>query len=310
MDTAQWPQEIGLVVKSPMEGMVMMPSAATACSARPQLVERRPRPQKEHALNCPRCQSTNTKFCYYNNYSLSQPRYFCKTCRRYWTEGGSLRNVPVGGGSRKNKRSSGTAMTAAPTTSSSSVTSAKKLPDLAPPLVSSSAQNPKFREGQDLNLAFPQNHLTGEFSEFHNMERAPQSNTSPPNPATCSSAATSGVNALSAMELLRGGISGRGLSPFMPMVMAMPEAGAVYPPGFGLQDFRSNTLSFPVDGIGGGGAYTDVQGVQEGGGRVFFPFEDLRQVSTPDTDIDQARAHGSDPSVFWNGVMGGGGGSW
>ncbi|KAG6485305.1 hypothetical protein ZIOFF_053839 [Zingiber officinale] len=68
--------------------------------------ERKPRPQAEQALNCPRCASTNTKFCYYNNYSLSQPRYFCKGCRRYWTQGGSLRNVPVGGGCRKNKRSS------------------------------------------------------------------------------------------------------------------------------------------------------------------------------------------------------------
>ncbi|XP_065879585.1 dof zinc finger protein DOF1.6-like [Euphorbia lathyris] len=53
---------------------------------------------------CPRCESVNTKFCYYNNYSLSQPRYFCKTCRRYWTHGGTLRNVPVGGGCRKGKR--------------------------------------------------------------------------------------------------------------------------------------------------------------------------------------------------------------
>ena len=53
---------------------------------------------------CPRCDSLNTKFCYYNNYSLSQPRYFCKTCRRYWTQGGTLRNVPVGGGCRKGKR--------------------------------------------------------------------------------------------------------------------------------------------------------------------------------------------------------------
>ncbi|KAF5747761.1 hypothetical protein HS088_TW05G00488 [Tripterygium wilfordii] len=54
--------------------------------------------------NCPRCCSSNTKFCYYNNYSLTQPRYFCKDCRRYWTKGGSLRNVPVGGGCRKNRR--------------------------------------------------------------------------------------------------------------------------------------------------------------------------------------------------------------
>ncbi|XP_022756680.1 dof zinc finger protein DOF2.1-like [Durio zibethinus] len=68
--------------------------------------ERKPRPQPEQALKCPRCDSTNTKFCYYNNYSLSQPRYFCKSCRRYWTKGGTLRNVPVGGGCRKNKRSS------------------------------------------------------------------------------------------------------------------------------------------------------------------------------------------------------------
>lgn len=63
-------------------------------------------PQPEPGLNCPRCDSTNTKFCYFNNYSLSQPRHFCKACRRYWTRGGALRNVPVGGGCRRNKRSS------------------------------------------------------------------------------------------------------------------------------------------------------------------------------------------------------------
>lgn len=63
------------------------------------------RPQEQ--LNCPRCKSSNTKFCYYNNYSLTQPRYFCKSCRRYWTNGGSLRNIPVGGGSRKNRKSAG-----------------------------------------------------------------------------------------------------------------------------------------------------------------------------------------------------------
>lgn len=55
-------------------------------------------------IKCPRCDSLNTKFCYYNNYSQTQPRHYCKSCKRYWTEGGSLRNVPVGGGCRKNKR--------------------------------------------------------------------------------------------------------------------------------------------------------------------------------------------------------------
>ncbi|XP_010557306.1 PREDICTED: dof zinc finger protein DOF2.1-like [Tarenaya hassleriana] len=67
--------------------------------------QKKQRAQPEQALKCPRCESTNTKFCYYNNYSLSQPRYFCKSCRRYWTKGGTLRNVPVGGGCRKTRRS-------------------------------------------------------------------------------------------------------------------------------------------------------------------------------------------------------------
>ncbi|KAJ3680809.1 hypothetical protein LUZ60_015298 [Juncus effusus] len=71
-------------------------------------------------LPCPRCESTNTKFCYYNNYSLTQPRHFCKTCRRYWTRGGALRNVPVGGGLRRNKRSKSSGAKS----SSSSATSA------------------------------------------------------------------------------------------------------------------------------------------------------------------------------------------
>ncbi|XP_010545623.1 PREDICTED: dof zinc finger protein DOF3.1-like [Tarenaya hassleriana] len=62
-------------------------------------------PEQEQ-LKCPRCDSTNTKFCYYNNYNLSQPRHFCKSCRRYWTKGGALRNIPVGGGSRKNTKRS------------------------------------------------------------------------------------------------------------------------------------------------------------------------------------------------------------
>lgn len=62
-------------------------------------------PVPESALKCPRCESINTKFCYFNNYNLSQPRHFCKTCRRYWTRGGALRSIPVGGGCRRNKRS-------------------------------------------------------------------------------------------------------------------------------------------------------------------------------------------------------------
>ncbi|KAK9072818.1 hypothetical protein SSX86_009253 [Deinandra increscens subsp. villosa] len=85
--------------------------------------DKKPRPPEE-ALKCPRCDSSNTKFCYYNNYSLTQPRYFCKSCRRYWTKGGTLRNVPVGGGCRRNRRpssnSSSTSSSAAATSSISS----------------------------------------------------------------------------------------------------------------------------------------------------------------------------------------------
>ncbi|KAK7281763.1 hypothetical protein RIF29_10020 [Crotalaria pallida] len=59
----------------------------------------------DKVLPCPRCNSLDTKFCYYNNYNVNQPRYFCKACQRYWTAGGTMRNVPVGAGRRKNKNS-------------------------------------------------------------------------------------------------------------------------------------------------------------------------------------------------------------
>ena len=75
--------------------------------------------QQLEPLKCPRCDSTNTKFCYFNNYNKSQPRHFCKSCKRHWTKGGTLRNVPVGGG-RKNKRPKTTAAATSMVTTSSS----------------------------------------------------------------------------------------------------------------------------------------------------------------------------------------------
>ncbi|KAK8951605.1 Dof zinc finger protein DOF3.5 [Platanthera zijinensis] len=95
-----------------------------AYAPRPSLGDhRRWKPTVEIAPNCPRCESSNTKFCYYNNYSLTQPRYFCKGCRRYWTKGGSLRNVPVGGGCRKNRRGKSARISTDSITSSSSSSS-------------------------------------------------------------------------------------------------------------------------------------------------------------------------------------------
>ncbi|XP_061948920.1 dof zinc finger protein DOF2.4-like [Populus nigra] len=81
------------------------PSSSTTSAATTSATNSTPSSAQE-SLRCPRCDSSNTKFCYYNNYNLTQPRHFCKTCRRYWTKGGALRNVPIGGGCRKNKNTS------------------------------------------------------------------------------------------------------------------------------------------------------------------------------------------------------------
>ncbi|KAJ1701001.1 hypothetical protein LUZ63_000780 [Rhynchospora breviuscula] len=88
-------------------------------------------------LRCPRCDSSNTKFCYYNNYSLAQPRHFCKSCKRYWTRGGTLRNVPVGGGCRKNKRT-------------------KKQPSSSTPIASAKLDQPNWLSNS-INHIFHQN---------------------------------------------------------------------------------------------------------------------------------------------------------
>ncbi|KAG4131063.1 hypothetical protein ERO13_D09G183800v2 [Gossypium hirsutum] len=202
MDTALWPQEI----------------VTNACS-KPADLERKAaaKPQKQQALNCPRCNSMNTKFCYYNNYSLRQPRYFCKTCRRYWTEGGSLRNIPVGGCSRKTKRSS---------------SSSKKLPDLV--------NNPKIHGGQDLNLAYPVSEVyTTSMSEFVKVPNSSVENSKKEIPSSLFPRCH-----VSALELVTG-MSSKGWNPFIPM--PVPDPNTVYTPGFPLQEYKP-TLNSCVDG--------------------------------------------------------------
>ncbi|XP_051130152.1 dof zinc finger protein DOF5.1-like [Andrographis paniculata] len=120
LDPSNWhQQQIGSSSTNPLQSQAGPPppppphgGGGAQGSIRPGSMAERARmaniPMPEAALKCPRCESTNTKFCYFNNYSLSQPRHFCKTCRRYWTRGGALRNVPVGGGCRRNKRSKST----------------------------------------------------------------------------------------------------------------------------------------------------------------------------------------------------------
>jgi len=281
MDAAQWPQEIEMEEGS--RGIIIGDHH-----------QRRPRPEKDkQALNCPRCNSTNTKFCYYNNYSLSQPRYMCKTCKRYWTQGGSLRNVPVGGGSRKNNISKRSSPSPLPLPSS------KKPPhhhDLTTPnsfpqssTTSHETQNPnKIHEGQDLNLAFPppttSNYKYG----------TPFANTSQMSP----------------VELFN---------------FKKYEIASIYSSscGFPMQEFKPS-LNFGVD------RYGNWQGVQENssGARLFFPFEDLKiqqlqaQSNTSSSskiaqefDHDEKnniRGEGGDQaSGYWSGMLGGGGGgSW
>ncbi|KAF3976218.1 hypothetical protein ACB098_01G133800 [Castanea mollissima] len=296
MDTAQWPQEI--VVK-PIEEII-----SNTCP-KPASLERKARPQKEQALNCPRCNSTNTKFCYYNNYSLTQPRYFCKTCRRYWTEGGSLRNIPVGGGSRKNKRSASSSSNS----SSSNTSSKNKLPDLVTPqsLSQSSTQNPKIHEGHDLNLGFP---TTQDFRTLTELVQVPSINNDNSNKNQISGTSSTTTNTttashqLSALELLTG-ITSRGFNSFMPMPVQDPNS--VYTSGFPLvHDFKP-TLNFSLDGLGVGSGYGSFQGVQENSGRLLFPFEDLKQVSSTTNGIEQNKEQG-DSAGYWTGMLGGG--SW
>ncbi|KAK4770704.1 hypothetical protein SAY87_031236 [Trapa incisa] len=312
MDTVQWPQEI--VVKPVEQIVVPIPEAETFgapklninCSTDTGGADRKPRPQKDQALNCPRCNSTNTKFCYYNNYSLSQPRYFCKGCRRYWTEGGSLRNIPVGGGSRKNKGRPSSSSTSPPSTSASSSSAQMAMgnPQLLDPhhgilaskmrdIPSSSSvlvgQNPN--KGQDLNLRS------------------------------------------SSFELLNSkGLLGSLMS--MPLSVPHHDPNGMYTPppaphglypGFLEMKPAGGSLGFSLDGLDGGGfrsALHDSASNIDDGGRLLFPFQELKQTNDR-LDHHEGRSadhhhqqqqQGSDhhqhhhPNGFWNGMFGGG--SW
>ncbi|XP_017237232.1 dof zinc finger protein DOF3.7 [Daucus carota subsp. sativus] len=325
MDTAQWPQGIG-VVQLPMDGTNNSDGAnsdhQTLQQTRPFTTENNiqnkavsaPRPQKPPAINCPRCHSAHTKFCYYNNYSLSQPRYFCKTCRRYWTEGGSLRNVPVGGGSRKNKRSS---------SSSSSLSSSlsKKLPDTI-----NSYQNPNlkiFHESQDLNLAYPPN----QFVEFTN---------SPTSYTNFSQFFKSGNNIS----------GGRGFSSFMSVIPGSDShsSGLLYSspvPGSGLpfQEFsKTSGLNFSTNqhqlgfdnSENQGGFGSALQAVHQENNSsstnhaklLNFPIEDLKQpavvTNTGSTNESEHNGgthhrendHLQSSGLIWNNGDLGGGASW
>ncbi|GAA0152302.1 hypothetical protein LIER_10814 [Lithospermum erythrorhizon] len=302
MDTAQWSQETEV---KPMEEILVVPN--NACSSKTSnSLDSKVRPLKDQVHNCPRCNSTNTKFCYYNNYSLSQPRFFCKACRRYWTAGGSLRNIPVGGGSRKNKRSA--------TTSSSSTSSKKISHDLVvTPHVNNHSQtqdhsqnpNMKFHEGQDLNLGFPS---VQDFKTINDLIQVPNFDNDPNKKENLPSS-TNSSSQLSALELLTGMTSStRGFNnSFFPIQ-------PIGDPRFSLPELK-NSLHFTLDGIGSSGFGSLQTSMQESSGRILFPFEDLNLKQGPTTtstatenNVEQNKDqnHGAESTGYWNGVLGGG----
>ncbi|KAL4574739.1 hypothetical protein LXL04_021575 [Taraxacum kok-saghyz] len=303
MDTAQWSEGFG-VVKSMEEKKTTRPQQQ----------------QKPHAVNCPRCNSSHTKFCYYNNYSLSQPRYFCKTCRRYWTEGGSLRNVPVGGGSRRNKRStsSSSSVSSVPATVSVSIPASISKSHLhhqmimGPQAQNMITQNPSKSnntlnmiqlgqgqsqgQGQDLNLNYTNISL-----QFGNL---------PFNPNTTTA---SNPTQFSAMEFLKSGFSHDSREVMMNM-NSLPNAMIMNnnsPAGF----------NFSLDGFENGGegnrqgtmsTVTTTAGTSANA-RMLFPFEDLKRITTSNSDqlLEVTRGQGESSSGYWGTGSGGlGGGSW
>ncbi|XP_010232130.1 dof zinc finger protein DOF1.5 [Brachypodium distachyon] len=71
-------------------------------------------------LPCPRCGSRETKFCYFNNYNVRQPRHLCRACRRYWTAGGALRRVASASPGRRRPRPNAARSAAAAASASAS----------------------------------------------------------------------------------------------------------------------------------------------------------------------------------------------
>lgn len=253
------------------------------------VMERKVRPQKDQALYCPRCHSTNTKFCYYNNYSLTQPRYFCKSCRRYWTEGGTLRNVPVGGGSRKNKKSN--SVINSPSLSmatASSVSSQKQLPDLKPT---------SHDQGQDLNLGFPASqdyyHVIPQFLEFPKIENQNVIN-------SISSSPSFNPTQLSALNFLRNEIAVRGLNPSIPMADTDNNA-TPFASGFQFQEIKPSP-PFSFDGFhGNSGRFSQENNINES---LVFPFGAMKRHLSTSTEADQRKEQeNSNSNGYWNGIL-------
>ncbi|RYR44860.1 hypothetical protein Ahy_A08g041145 [Arachis hypogaea] len=282
-------------------------------------LEKKARPQEQ--LNCPRCNSTNTKFCYYNNYSLTQPRYFCKTCRRYWTEGGSLRNVPVGGGSRKNKIKINTNNNSSSSSSTTSTPSSNSKVLVHQDLLN--PNNNRVIQGQDLNLAFPS---MDHHNNYHHgllpfIDMANNNNNNNNNNSNGDA-----PSSLSALELLRSSMASRGLSnPYYASsnssLVPSNSSSVIYPTsGLGfptMQEVVNNNKQNSGNlGFSSSSSIMDHQHHEEnivnnsdGGGRVLFPFGEVMKSAEENNNKEQGNNSSSTANGgYWNGMMGQG--SW
>ncbi|CAL4984699.1 unnamed protein product [Urochloa decumbens] len=222
-------QEVAAMVASPpMEEAGTASRNVKAKQARQQQAvvigggEHKPRPQQEKGLKCPRCPSTNTKFCYYNNNSLTQPRYFCKACRRNWTAGGTQRDVPVGGGCRKNKQRNKAAALSSATSSVSKKTELSEQLMMMP-----TATAPLPADFPNVLPTFMSTTASGQLLTPNNVAFAPLP--LPPNPAG---------SMPSFADVLRGGDGfwnggSNGMAP-LPVLLPAPSFGAMLQHGHGM----------------------------------------------------------------------------
>ncbi|MED6130569.1 hypothetical protein PIB30_002163 [Stylosanthes scabra] len=216
------------------------------------LGDRRLRPHNhshhQEPLKCPRCDSLNTKFCYYNNYNLSQPRHFCKNCRRYWTSGGVLRNVPVGGGCRKSKSKRSKKISSNCSSSSLEIS----------PEITTTPPQPEFPEGNLNNLNNSNSNCSSESSSL-------TATTEAVSPAT-SNAALSNKNVIldengSNPNFNGGGGYYGGFSDVGTFTSLMSSANETVSFGFENNVNVLDTTSFRFGSDGGGGEWMQQQKV-------------------------------------------------
>nr|AFK38624.1 unknown [Medicago truncatula] len=236
----------------------------------PSMLERKARPQKDQALNCPRCNSTNTKFCYYNNYSLSQSQ----------PPSSITKNIII---------------------NPDLATTQNNFPQ-------SASQNPKIHQGQDLNLAYPPQTTEDNYNTISKFIELPyttdhQDKTTSAMELLKTASSSRGLNSFMPMTLSESSAmynsSGFALQDFKLGVNFGLEG---FENGYGgLQGINNQEGS--AGGGGGGGARMLFPVVED-------QLNKQQQQQVPNSgefEHQQNRTQG-DSTGYWNGMLGGG--SW